>query len=105
MLWVSATFLVAANAFVLPSSQVRWTTRLSSNFQEYEEGGLSRRQFGELGFAAVGLGISFVGTREIGPTDYGLWGILPVGKFQIRQNKLLESSPLICLMVVALCGI
>ncbi len=40
--------------------------------------------------AATGLGVSFAGTREVDPTDYGLWGILPVGTYKkkptIRQT-------------------
>ena len=48
--------------------------------------GLSRRQVGELTFAATGLGISFVGTRETKPTDYGLWGILPVGTYKTKKT-------------------
>mmetsp|Transcript_27448 Transcript_27448/g.40309 ORF Transcript_27448/g.40309 Transcript_27448/m.40309 type:complete len:531 (-) Transcript_27448:145-1737(-) len=49
-------------------------------------GGLSRRQFNELAFAAVGLGITFLGTRENDPTDYGLWGILPVGTYKQKKS-------------------
>ena len=44
--------------------------------------GLSRRQMGELSIAALGLGTTFIGTRENDPTDYGLWGILPVGTYK-----------------------
>ena len=89
--WFVASFVVA-NSFVFPSSQVdnRFATRLSSDLQESEDGGLSRRQFGELGFAAAGLAVSFLGTREIGPTDYGLWGILPVGTY--KQKKTLQKE-------------
>lgn len=47
---------------------------------------LSRRQAFELGFAATGLGVSFVGTREKTPTDYGLWGILPVGTYKTKPT-------------------
>jgi hypothetical protein len=49
-------------------------------------GGLSRRQVAELSLAGVGLGVSFLGTREVNPTDYGLWGILPVGTYKQKQT-------------------
>jgi hypothetical protein len=49
-------------------------------------GGLSRRQVGELSFAALGLGTTFFGTRENDPTDYGLWGILPVGTYKKKKT-------------------
>lgn len=55
-----------------------------------EEGSLSRRQLGELTVAAVGLGISFAGTRELTPQDYGLWGILPIGTY--KQKKTIRQT-------------
>ena len=56
------------------------TTNLAMGNEVVEGGeGLSRRQLGELAVAAVGLGVSFLGSREVEPTDYGLYGILPVG--------------------------
>jgi len=48
--------------------------------------GLSRRQVGELSFAALGLGTTFLGTRENDPTEYGLWGILPVGTYKKKKT-------------------
>jgi len=51
-----------------------------------DDGGLSRRQVGELTVAALGLGVSYVGTRENDPTDYGLWGILPVGTYKKKKT-------------------
>jgi Domain of unknown function (DUF4336) len=50
------------------------------------DAGLSRRQLGELAVAATGLGISYLGTRENDPTDYGLWGILPVGTYKSKKT-------------------
>jgi len=47
---------------------------------------LSRRQTLELGFAAAGLTFTFFGTRETKPTDYGLWGILPVGTYRSKKT-------------------
>lgn len=48
--------------------------------------GLSRRQVGELAIAATGIGISITGTREVRDTDYGLWGILPVGPYKTKKT-------------------
>jgi hypothetical protein len=48
--------------------------------------GLSRRQVGELAIAATGLGITALGTAEKDPTDYGLWGILPVGPYKTKKS-------------------
>jgi hypothetical protein len=56
-------------------------------------GGLSRRQFAELSVAGVGLSVSFLGTRETTPTDYGLWGILPVGTYKQKQTLQREIVP------------
>ena len=47
---------------------------------------LSRRQIGELVIAAGGLGGSFIATRENKPTDYGLFGILPVGPYKTKKT-------------------
>jgi hypothetical protein len=47
---------------------------------------LSRRQVGELSVAAAGLGLSFLGTRENTPQDYGLWGVLPVGTYKAKKT-------------------
>lgn len=51
---------------------------------------LTRRQIGELSFAAVGLTASFLGTRENTPEEYGLWGILPVGPYK-RKKTIMET--------------
>lgn len=55
--------------------------------------GLSRRQLGELSVAGLGLGVSFFGTREVKPTDYGLWGILPVGTYKSKKTIQDEIVP------------
>jgi hypothetical protein len=49
---------------------------------------LSRRQLGELAFAASGLGVTYFGTRERDPLDYGLWGVLPVGTYKKKKTIL-----------------
>jgi hypothetical protein len=85
--------LTAVNAFVSPTSfatKIPTSQLQSTSGPDEEEGGLSRRQFGELSIAAVGLGFSFLGTREINPTDYGLWGVLPVGTY--KQKKTLKQE-------------
>jgi Domain of unknown function (DUF4336) len=47
---------------------------------------LSRRQVLELSIAGVGLGGSYIATRENEPTDYGLWGILPIGTYKSKPT-------------------
>ena len=63
------------------------TSQLSSNNPLQQ---LSRRQIGELSFAAVGLTTSFLGTRENTPQEYGLWGVLPVGPYK-RKKTIMET--------------
>ena len=55
--------------------------------------GLTRRQATELAVAGIGLGVSFLGTREVEPTDYGLWGILPVGTYKSKKTIRQEVVP------------
>ena len=55
--------------------------------------GLTRRQAAELAVAGIGLGVSFLGTREVEPTDYGLWGILPVGTYKSKKTIRKEIVP------------
>jgi len=58
----------------------------SSDTDPSGAGDLSRRQVGELAFASLGLGVSFFGSLETKPTDYGLWGILPVGPYKRKKT-------------------
>ena len=58
----------------------------SSDTDPSGTGDLSRRQVGELAFASLGLGVSFFGSLETKPTDYGLWGILPVGPYKRKKT-------------------
>ena len=62
----------------------------SSDADPSGTGGLSRRQVGEVAFASLGLGVSFFGSLETKPTDYGLWGILPVGPYK-RKKTIMET--------------
>lgn len=100
VVWASA-LVSAANGFVLPTNHLHHqveprsskTTKLSSDDVQDAEGVLSRRQFAELTVAGVGLGVSFLGTRELSPTDYGLWGVLPVGTYKSKKTLLKEIVP------------
>jgi Domain of unknown function (DUF4336) len=47
---------------------------------------VSRRQALEVGVAVAGVGGTIWGTREVAPTDYGLWGILPVGTYKTKPT-------------------
>lgn len=94
-LW-TLVILSVVDGFAAPSNRPaisRFTTSLSSDIQNESDGGLSRRQFAEISVAGVGLGISFLGTREVKPTDYGLWGILPVGTYKSKKTLMKEIVP------------
>ena len=65
-------------------------TRLLSEANDGDGVGLSRRQLGELSVAGLGLGTSYIATRENKPTDYGLWGVLPVGTYKTKKTLLSE---------------
>lgn len=95
---------VAVNAFVsrpfinpIPvahRTQIRMISRQAVDSDTVDlSSGLSRRQIGELSVAGVGLGASFVGTREIEATDYGLWGVLPVGTYKSKKTIRDEIVP------------
>jgi hypothetical protein len=58
----------------------------SSRTEKESTGSPSRRQVVEIAVAATGLGISVAGTREVEPTDYGLWGVLPVGPYRTKKT-------------------
>ena len=82
---------LAAGPVVASSSLLRSAAPPDATGEGGEEDGtLSRRQLGELAVAATGLGISFAGSREVEPTDYGLWGILPVGPYK-RKKTVMET--------------
>lgn len=79
----------ASFAFTLPACQSPITLRETPATRLYSESSsseLSRRQLGELAFAGVGLGITYAGTRENTPQDYGLWGIVPVGTYKSKKT-------------------
>jgi len=72
------------------SSRISLYQSTSSSSSSEKDPSVSRRQAAELTFAAVGLGASFLGTRETTPQDYGLWGILPVGTY--KQKKTIRET-------------
>eukprot|EP00980_Cylindrotheca_fusiformis_P031818 scaffold27034_cov196-Cylindrotheca_fusiformis.AAC.1 len=88
-----ASMIARISSFVLPTDRVRIAIPTHLNAETEGQNGLSRRQFAELSFAATGLGISFLGTRETTPTSYGLWGILPVGTYKEKKTIMKEIVP------------
>mmetsp|Transcript_2217 Transcript_2217/g.4758 ORF Transcript_2217/g.4758 Transcript_2217/m.4758 type:complete len:527 (-) Transcript_2217:43-1623(-) len=62
----------------------------STSLLSFDANNLSRRQMAELTFASLGLTASFLGTRELTPQDYGLWGVLPVGPYK-RKKTIMET--------------
>lgn len=62
------------------------SSKLSLRMSSSSSSELSRRQIGELVIAGVGLGGSYLATRENKPTDYGLFGILPVGPYKTKKS-------------------
>lgn len=94
MFLVSACVAIAyTDAFVFEHTSTGISTRLLSEATDSDGSGISRRQVGELTVAALGLGVSFAGTRENKPTDYGLWGVLPVGTYKTKKTILKEIVP------------
>jgi hypothetical protein len=89
----SSAFLPQQSAIVDSRTAKASETAHFSSSSDGNSGGLSRRQAGELAFAAVGLGISYAGTREVDPTDYGLWGILPIGPYKKKKTVLETIVP------------
>ena len=90
---VLLSIINAVLAFSPPSRTIgkRATTQLR-DAQNYNDSSttnpstLTRRQVGELSIATLGLGTSFLGTRENTPQEYGLWGILPVGTYKTKPT-------------------
>jgi len=77
------------NCFWKTSAGVRTSSELNSDNVESAES-LSRRQILELSIGAVGLGGSFIATRENTPQDYGLYGVLPIGPYK-RKKTIMET--------------
>jgi hypothetical protein len=93
----SRSKLTSRNQLTLYSTSKKSTIKLSGNRNnnkkqqqeeddQMEQQQLSRRQLLELCFATIGLGGSYLGTREVQETDYGLWGILPVGTYKSKPT-------------------
>ena len=58
----------------------------NSNDENESEGQLSRRQILEVSLGTIGLGGSYLASRENTDTDYGLWGILPIGTYKSKPT-------------------
>ena len=71
---------------ILSSSPKTSSRTLLQQSSENTNNELSRRQVGELAIASIGLGGSFLATREVKPTDYGLYGVLPVGPYKSKAT-------------------
>jgi len=82
----STTSDVNSNTVNSPKVASRRTSSLYSSADSSEGQQLSRRQLGELAVATIGLGTSFIATRENKPTDYGLYGVLPVGPYKTKKT-------------------
>ena len=87
-LFFSLLLLNRATGFVSQQTNPRHNgaVAFATPVEDGDPNGVSRRQAAELTFAAVGLGVSFLGTREVDPQDYGLWGILPVGTYKKKKT-------------------
>jgi hypothetical protein len=48
---------------------------------------------GEMTAATLGLGITYAGTSVSNPTDYPLWGILPVGTYKSKKTVMETIVP------------
>jgi hypothetical protein len=84
------------HAFTSLDRRVRTSCRLfsSTNAEDSPKESLpTRRQTIELAVGALGLGTSFAASREIKPTDYGLYGVLPVGPYKTKQTIMEEIVP------------
>jgi Domain of unknown function (DUF4336) len=85
--WPAAAAAAGVTTTSRPSSTSTTSTRLALSAPDSSNtAAVSRRQALELGVAVTGLGGTYVGTRENAPTDYGLWGILPVGTYKTKKT-------------------
>ncbi len=69
------------------------SSNLSDDTNGPKESLPTRRQTIELAVAALGLGTSFAATRENKPTDYGLYGVLPIGPYKTKTAIMDEIVP------------
>lgn len=76
----------SGNAIERISSRKLLHAETSLQMSSTSSSNLSRRQVGELIVAGVGLGGSFIATRENKPSDYGLFGVLPVGPYKTKYS-------------------
>ncbi|GAX25321.1 hypothetical protein FisN_5Lh412 [Fistulifera solaris] len=84
---LAVLLITAASAWVFSPSNLSPSTALRSTSQDKNDiTSPRRRAMMELAIAAAGLTLTYAGTKEIQPTDYGLWGILPVGTYKSKKT-------------------
>ena len=84
----------ASGFTAIQTGKVSNSALFSTNSNKSDKESLpTRRQTIELTIAALGLGTSFVATRENKPTDYGLYGVLPIGPYKTKQTIIEEIVP------------
>lgn len=90
----SNNIICPARSTLFRSNALLKTNRdIDENDEDKLKSALSRRQALEVGVATTGLTVSFFGTREVAPTDYGLWGILPIGTYKTKPTVLETIVP------------
>jgi len=84
----------ASGFTAIQTRKVSDSALFSTNFDKSNKESLpTRRQTIELAIGALGLGTSFAATRENKPTDYGLYGVLPIGPYKTKQTIIEEIVP------------
>lgn len=91
---VMVSTITCSCGYIQSCSMMRTPTKLqSASYDETKESLPTRRQTLELAFGALGLGTTFAATRENKPTDYGLWGILPIGTYKTKKTVMETIVP------------
>lgn len=54
---------------------------------------ISRRSYNSLVLGGSLLGVSALGSFEVAPDDYGLWGVLPLGPYKSKPSRLTTIVP------------
>ena len=84
--------LIPATSFISPPtpsiSQKITLPPLYSSDDPSSSPTLSRRQIGELTVASIGGIITYYGTSTRSPSDYPLWGVLPLGPYKRKKTIL-----------------
>ena len=86
--------LISGSSAFTSTCQTKPATHLLSTADDVSSESIpTRRQTLELAVGALGLGLTFAATRENKPTDYGLYGVLPVGPYKTKQTIQIEIVP------------